>query len=536
MAANMSLSDKSFCSFLNRRIAELMALAVYIGKQTSSKNCFTRPLIADLLSESTKIEELLDTYGVKRNKRWYPLRQVIAPIKLFSNVSYILLHVLHFLPNYNLLPIEQDFRAATKKALDFLCAVLIESTKALLAEAGKLDIKIPEEVPAVESFSEQLLNGHLVVDRPSQKVASPEETVVYLATAFLNLSEESKFIHIVHEKKVDNYADWIPEPISEERVRNLEEKFHNLQSLYDTHISDSNVETLDADLPVLRGHITVIYHLLETATAFSHYCERHVLSFSSNKHRGRPLLVNPQGLLDVLMNYSLDYTSIYISSTRSLCHEMLKRYAIQGRVIVTTPRYRGFHVRPSTLVAKIVNHYGSAIQMNLGGEIYNAGVTLDLFRANEKINASKKRWLAEEVYNLSQQSQPQKIEWGDNSKAGEQKPAKPGDAEDRTTMKRLIQNTIQALFLQNKLILYDRNLPLDDIKPLADETAGEYVTRALIQLLTMGKIDVVMDISVTFTGDKRVLEDIKLLAENGYGEDDYGNNLPLPGKLSYLRK
>jgi hypothetical protein len=33
-----------------------------------------------------------------------------------------------------------------------------------------------------------------------------------------------------------------------------------------------------------------------------------------------------------------------------------------------------------------------------------------------------------------------------------------------------------------------------------------------------------------------VLEDIRLLAANGYGEDDFGNNLPLPEKLQYLRR
>jgi hypothetical protein len=103
-------------------------------------------------------------------------------------------------------------------------------------------------------------------------------------------------------------------------------------------------------------------------------------------------------------------------------------------------------------------------------------------------------------------------------------------------MQTLARSAIQALFSQNKLVLYERNLPVDEIRPLPDETAAEYITRALIQLLTMGKIDVVMDINVTFTGDQRVLQDIKLLAENGYGEDDFGNNLPLPEKLSYLRR
>jgi len=103
-------------------------------------------------------------------------------------------------------------------------------------------------------------------------------------------------------------------------------------------------------------------------------------------------------------------------------------------------------------------------------------------------------------------------------------------------MEKLVHRAIQALFSQNKLVLYERNIPLIEIKALPEETAAEYITRALIQLLTMGKIDVVMDINVTFLGDQRVLQDIRLLADNGYGEDDFGNNLPLPEKLSYLRR
>jgi hypothetical protein len=51
-----------------------------------------------------------------------------------------------------------------------------------------------------------------------------------------------------------------------------------------------------------------------------------------------------------------------------------------------------------------------------------------------------------------------------------------------------------------------------------------------------GKIDIGTTIKVVFVGDKRVLADIKLLADNGYGEDSFGNNIPLPEGLTYLRK
>ena len=87
MRAYQSLSDEAFCTHLNQRIGALMSLAVYVSENDSSEGCFTRPLLADLLSEASKIEELLDAYGVKNNRHWFPLRQAVAPIKLFSKVS-----------------------------------------------------------------------------------------------------------------------------------------------------------------------------------------------------------------------------------------------------------------------------------------------------------------------------------------------------------------------------------------------------------------------------------------------------------------
>jgi hypothetical protein len=52
----------------------------------------------------------------------------------------------------------------------------------------------------------------------------------------------------------------------------------------------------------------------------------------------------------------------------------------------------------------------------------------------------------------------------------------------------------------------------------------------------MGQIDISIEMKAQFVGDKRVLDDIQVLAETGYGEDSFGNNIPLPKKLSYLRR
>jgi len=62
------------------------------------------------------------------------------------------------------------------------------------------------------------------------------------------------------------------------------------------------------------------------------------------------------------------------------------------------------------------------------------------------------------------------------------------------------------------------------------------VTAEIAQLQATGQIDISSGLMITFSGDKRVLADIALLAKHGYGEDNFGNNIPLPKELAYLRR
>jgi hypothetical protein len=192
---------------------------------------------------------------------------------------------------------------------------------------------------------------------------------------------------------------------------------------------------------------------------------------------------------------------------------MLKRYAEVGQLEVAIPQYRGFHVRPSTLISKLVLHYGSEVVMRLGGDVYDASSALDLFRANEKINAQKRRWLAEEVVRI----RPSSDETGDKD------------------INSIVRNVVLALAGQSKLILYEQPLQLLERPTRTEGTLVQQVTDEMARLLALGKIDVEAKLKATFVGDKRVLADIKLLAEAGYGEDKFGNNVSLPEELSYLR-
>ena len=513
MDANL-VNEQEIRALIEKRAQTLLALTGYLANRPAPREALTRPLVGDLLSHSWQLEEILDTYDAGKSCNWCNLRSVTAAIKLFSDVGYELLHVLHRVPTYHLMPVERDFVAATTEALEFTSLVLAQAAKEMLNQAREVGLKIPPSRSDLDAFQESLPKGRLAHSCEARQVDTVAGTVALLATAFLNLASECEDVRATSRAQPQENAIHNLAALSEERLRSLEFQFHNLQSQYDTYVSGTQAEHQDMDLPVLRGHASVVFHLLRIATLFAHYYERHVNRPRCSAAVFKRHLVEPDALLLVLMNYCIAFIDLYTSRAVSLCQEMLKRYAEVGRIEAPIPKYRGFHVRPSTLISKLVLHYGSKVQMLLGDEVYDAGSSLDLFRANEKINAQKRRWLAAEIVRLG--LVPDHC-----------------DPEDATS---IVRSVVLALAEKSKLVLYEQPLELPERICAGEGTLLEKVTNETGRLLAMGKIDIGVDVTAQFVGDKRVLSDIKLLAEHGYGEDNYGNNIPLPKQLAYLRR
>ena len=509
-----TISYEDFRALVAGRARALLAAASHYVQFRCDGRPPTRPLLGELMSQSTQLEELIDAYGARDNRCWSPFRSLVAATKLFSEVSYELLHIRHSVGLYQLLPIGHDITADTDRTLAFTAEVLYNATLKMLRLADELGLSIPKEGPAEGAYDESLPPGRLPHNRPARQIQDVGGTVTNLATAFLDLAAQSELVHVADNAQPEEYPQYVPDPVGEENLRYLQQRFHNLQSLYDTYVGGSRTASVDADLPFLRGHISMVYHLLRSATAFAHYYQRHVISHHGEQPGLKEPLVMPEDLLAALMEYSIAYAGRYLSSAESLCRLMLNRYAEVGRVTVPVPRYRGFHVRPATLVAMIVRHYGSEVRMELEDDSCDAGDALEIGRANEMINARKRRWLADAVAELDFFHEL------------------PPDASVEETVRRIVD----ALAERGKVVIYEQPLRLP---PRRAETGGsiqERIIDELKRLQGLGKIDIDVELSVTFVGDKRALTDIKLLAENGYGEDNFGNNIPLPRELTYLRR
>ncbi len=508
------VNEQDFHRLAEKRADMLLAMVSYVSACDNPRAILTRPLLGEFLAQSMQFEELLDNYDAGKNCGWCNIRSLTATIKLFSDASCELMHIQHRLPSYRLMPVERDFVAATDEALAFTGGILTQTAREMLNQARERNLKIAQKADTADTFEECQLQGRLAHSCAARQADTVAETVALLATAFLNLASESEDVRAASRARPQEYAARVSAALSEEQLRSLEFQFHNLQSQYDTYVSGTQAEHQDTDLPVLRGHVSVVFHLLRTATLFAHYYERHVNKHHCEKSAATCLLVEPDALLSVLMNYSITFIDLYIGRAVSLCQDMLKRYAEVGRIDVSIPKYRGFHVRPSTLISKLVLHYGSKVQMLLGDEVYDASFALDLFRANEKINAQKRRWLAREIVRLGLVPDQ-------------------GESEDPIAV---VRSVVLALAEKSKLVMYEQPLELPERICGSEGTLLEKVTSEAGRLLAMGKIDISIDMTAQFVGDKRVLADIQILAENGYGEDSFGNNIPLPKQLVYLRR
>ncbi len=515
------IHDEELAALLRERLGRLQGLLTCLVDAQADPAVLTRRLIGRLLLEASQTEAVLDEYGAALNRRWRRFRELMAALKSFAGIAQGLAHLDRRLPAYRLLAAENDFPAATKRYSMLVGQVLLQIAMASQSEAQALDIVAPACSVSAADYVERFPPGRLPRDIEDRYPGDAAATNTHLATEFLNLEACGKFLHDAARVAPSDYAGCFPRPISEEALRALTFRFHNLQSLYDTHVAGTSIERLDHNLGFLRGHVSAILHLLRIATDLAHYYERHVRPGSGRTARDAPDApeavpgLKTDLVMGTLFSYAAVFASAYLVAGQRLCHDILRRYAAIGRTEVPLPAYRGFHVRPSNLVARIVHHYGSEVSMELDGQVFDAASPLDLFRANEGINARKRRWLAAELAHAA--------------------PAQVG-TDDPAATAAAVATLINRLAGEGKVVIYRQPLEFSEEAGRRDGGVLGNAVAEIAHLQASGQIDIRTDLTVAFVGDKRVLDDVDLLARHGYGEDAFGNNVVLPPALAYLRR
>jgi len=503
---------------ISRKSERLLEIAYKISSD-ENKTSLKQSLLTHINAEASILETLLENHGIHGNKRWHHLFSFIQAMKSFSKFGYILLQTNAYTSQHcSLEKVSESFQGNTAKLLEIYQELMRNLCAKLVKTAMELPLSCKFSNISLDDLEDHILQERFEQDLDGMENVDKDVYVVNLATAFLNLSGEYQNMRPPLMSNNEKVMKFLEETMSEERMRVFELKAYNLRVLYNKHVNRPFGEPHDTELVHLSNYLSLVFHLIELCLILIRYSSTRTFDLETNistRFQPEKDIILEQDYRWILVSYVLYYINAFFTNGAEISRSILSHYVEVVEMEMPIPPYGGFHVRPSTLIAKIIGHYGSPVKMKLEDEVYDAAVPLDLFRANERINRRKKNFVAEKAHEVIK-SLPQNILMKNDGG--------------------ICLDIFLQLQSEGTIDLY---APITENileKHTEDETLQEFVMKNIIKLMVEGKLNIPMDCSVTFEGDRRTLDDIMILAQNGYGEDDRGNNIPLPKKLTYLQR
>lgn len=393
MTTSFSSRSVSFSEKVRIFSHDLLKCCVHITRIENPREAFTKKLYSKLISTTQLMEDFLDFHGAKNNTNWYYYRELTAAIRHLSLGSYSQKHIANRLIFYDL-PDADAFAEKGEAALDFLNSSLTKLAPAVIEEARRLEIAIPEAGFDPGVFPSITSPEILDYDIDDENKDVQKKHIVKIASEFLSIAGKFDELGFFEPYEIEEIRSIVPEKINEVEVRRFEMLVHNLQSAFDTYVLHGGYRYGNRKLKQLRSYFSVVFHLLQMMGRLLHFYERHLhrASFKSIYLRAQEQLskrVNPDALLDYTINFGLFYACHFLNMGRQLARDILNENIERGQIKVGIPVKLGFHSRPSLLVAKIVQYYGGKVELRVGEDRFDASSVLDIQWAGGKINKEK---------------------------------------------------------------------------------------------------------------------------------------------------
>ncbi len=386
------ICDISFKEKANIFSFEYLKCILFVVEVEDDDYVYTKKLYSKLITTSHILEDFLDFHGAKKNKEWVFYRELSATIRHLALACYSQRHILN---RFGFYFFEKNRHETFKlEALDTL-KILQESIKfaapVILEEARRLKINIPKTgydlgyFPGI-SFTQQL--DHNIDDFNAKD--QQRENLTRIASEFLEVVKDFDQLAFYERYDLKKINELVPEQINEVTIRRYEMLIHNIQSSFDSYVVNTKSSSENIMLEQLRSHFSVVFHLLQVAGRLLHFYERHMYDIGfkdvyKNVSVSLSDLIDPDVLLDRAINYCLFYARKFLSSGKELASRILNENMETSTIEVGIPMDRGFHSRPSLLVAKIVQHYGGEVKMLVNNDIFDAASVLDIQWAGGKI-------------------------------------------------------------------------------------------------------------------------------------------------------
>ncbi|MCG6879847.1 MAG: HPr family phosphocarrier protein [Deltaproteobacteria bacterium] len=428
------VSENEFTGILEPFAQPLLSLSHHAGALAEKENAkhLHMGFLANVIKYASDAEHLLDRYRARHNLNWVYFRELTASAKNFGKASFLLEELKKdFKGDSDVIDEKDDFIQRAESVSFFLNDVIINIFVELQHEAQRLGMSIPEEKPlsmyGVKHEKEVIL-PHTIEESADTESAITAQRILHRCVAF---GQKAEFLERVIQSKPQGLVSQIPSHINEGKLRRLGTRLHNLVSWYDSYVVNHSIEREFTELEKMRESFSVLLNLSKIGTILAHYFERHLM-LPSPVVKKLKKLVPVQRLLEDALFFTIYYQVKCFHAAREYADAVLNSILEEVTYDLPVPRNLGFHARPSTLVAKVVQQYGAHVKMLVDDQSFDAGSILELLSAG-----------------------------------------------------------------------------------------GYVVTKGLDH--------------VRFRGDKRTLDDLKILAEYNYGETEKGRDAPLPEALSYLK-
>jgi phosphotransferase system HPr-like phosphotransfer protein len=292
--------------------------------------------------------------------------------------------------NFYDLPDILEFEASGQETQDFLTLSLRKLAAVILDTARQLDIPIPGDCFSYNDFPGVTTNEILDYDIDDVNRDQQKKNIVKIASEFLSIASNFDQLGFYEPMDFEEILQIVPDKVNEVEIRRFEMLVHNLQSSFDTYVIHGGFRYGNRKLKQLRGYFSCVFHLLQIIGRLLHFYERH-LHEAGYKNIYKKVqvqlseLVVPEKLLDRTINYGLFYVCHYLNIGKKLAREILNENIERSSIRVGIPVKRGFHLRPSLLVAKIVQEFGGQVEMCVGEDRFDASSVLDIQWAGGKI-------------------------------------------------------------------------------------------------------------------------------------------------------
>jgi phosphotransferase system HPr-like phosphotransfer protein len=376
---------------------EYLQCLLFIDNIKDSNYLFTKKLYTKLITSSQILEDFLDFHGAKKNKEWFYYRELSATIRHLSLACYSQRHIFNRF-NYYVFDEGIEYDVFKQEAVSTL-RILQETVKAIgpvvLQEAEKLSIEFPEQDYELDNFPEVSavpLLDHNIDDFNAKD--QQKTNLTRISSEFLEIVRAFDQFAFYEPYDLKSIRQIVPEQFNEVTARRYEMLIHNLQSSFDSYVVNTKSSPENTILEQLRSHFSIVLHILQMAGRLLHLYERHLYDSGFKDEykivsEGLAKLVDPDVILKCAVNYCLFYAWKFLSSGEALASEILNANMETSVIEVGIPKDRGFHSRPSLLVAKIVRHYGGEVKMIVNSDVFDASSVLDLQWAGGKISKEK---------------------------------------------------------------------------------------------------------------------------------------------------